>query len=81
MGMKKDSKKKIAKKAAKGKVKEAGWKKDYEVLSRYNAEVARGIVHTEQWKASMAEVQKEYNEVYLPKFHALEGNSVTLEKK
>jgi hypothetical protein len=30
-------------------------------LARYNAEVARGIVHTEEWKIKMAGYQARYN--------------------
>jgi len=31
-------------------------------LSMYNAEVARGLVHTEEWKAKMAEEQRLFDE-------------------
>ena len=30
-------------------------------LATYNAERARGIVHTDRWKAEMAEVQRRFN--------------------
>jgi hypothetical protein len=29
-------------------------------LATYNTEVARGLVHTPEWKAKMAEKQREY---------------------
>lgn len=38
------------------------WKFEYTKLAVYNAEVARGIVHTPEWKARMLTVQKEYNQ-------------------
>lgn len=31
-------------------------------LATYNAEVSRGIVHTEEYKEKMAKAQKEYND-------------------
>jgi hypothetical protein len=34
---------------------------DVEKLARYNSEVARGIVHTDEWKAKMAAMQKTFN--------------------
>jgi hypothetical protein len=30
-------------------------------LARYNAEVARGIMHTPEWDAQMAALQREYD--------------------
>jgi hypothetical protein len=33
----------------------------FEPLSRYNGEVARGIAHTPEWSARMAELQAEFN--------------------
>lgn len=36
-----------------------------ETLGRYNAEVARGIQHTAEWKARMAAWQERFNEHYL----------------
>lgn len=38
-------------------------------LAAYNAEVARGIVHTEAWDRRMAEEQAEFNETYRPGLH------------
>lgn len=35
------------------------------VLADYNSEVARGLVHTEEWRAKMAEEQRWYNEAHL----------------
>lgn len=39
--------------------------REYEVdtLGRYNAEVARGIVHTEEWKTKMAGYQERFNKM------------------
>ena len=34
----------------------------FEVLAVYNAEVARGIVHTPEWDARMAALQAEYDQ-------------------
>lgn len=34
----------------------------YEALAVYNAERARGIVHTPQWDATMAALQAEFNQ-------------------
>jgi hypothetical protein len=31
-------------------------------LAAYNAEVARGIVHTAEWDAAMASLQRQFNE-------------------
>jgi hypothetical protein len=31
-------------------------------LARYNSEVARGIVHTPEWKAKMADQQRQFDE-------------------
>jgi hypothetical protein len=31
-------------------------------LADYNAERSRGIVHTEEWRARMAELQRRYEE-------------------
>lgn len=30
-------------------------------LARFNAEVARGIIHTDEWRAKMAEVQAQFD--------------------
>lgn len=30
-------------------------------LARYNAEVARGIVHTDEWRSDMANLQQQFN--------------------
>lgn len=35
--------------------------RDFYTLANYNSEVARGIVHTEEWKQKMAELQVQYN--------------------
>jgi hypothetical protein len=32
----------------------------FNVLARYNAEHARGVVHTPEWAAKMAGLQREY---------------------
>jgi hypothetical protein len=34
----------------------------FETLARYNGERARGIAHTPEWDAQMAELQREYKE-------------------
>lgn len=34
----------------------------WDKLATYNAEVSRGIVHTEEWKALMAKEQETFNE-------------------
>ena len=34
---------------------------EFHVLASYNAEVARGIVHTTNWKINMAVLQTKYN--------------------
>ena len=34
---------------------------DFETLATYNAEVARGIVHTPEWDARMADLQREFD--------------------
>lgn len=36
--------------------------REFDVLARYNAEVVRGIVHTPEWRAKMAELQERFNE-------------------
>lgn len=34
----------------------------FERLARYNAEVSRGLVHTDRWQREMADLQAEFNE-------------------
>jgi hypothetical protein len=34
----------------------------YEALARYNAERDRGLMHTPQWDAKMAELQSEFEQ-------------------
>jgi hypothetical protein len=34
---------------------------DLNALATYNAETARGIVHTDEWRAKMAEHQRAFN--------------------
>ena len=34
---------------------------DVRVLARYNSEVARGIVHTENWRKAMGALQERYD--------------------
>ena len=36
----------------------------WEVLGRYNAERARGIVHTKEWQEKMAEEQRAFDEAH-----------------
>jgi hypothetical protein len=38
----------------------------FETLAVYNAEVARGIVHTAEWDARMAELQQEFGQWQQP---------------
>lgn len=39
-----------------------GWtEQDFHELSRYNNEVAHGLVHTAEWKAKMADLQAKWN--------------------
>lgn len=33
----------------------------FEALAQYNAEVWRGLVHTPEWSAQMAELQREFD--------------------
>lgn len=40
--------------------------REVEELARYNAEVARGIVHTTEWKAKMAEQQRRFENEHDP---------------
>ena len=35
---------------------------EYDYLATYNAEVARGIVHTDEWKARMREEQRRFDD-------------------
>lgn len=35
---------------------------EFEYLAVYNAEVARGIMHTPEWQQRMAEVQRRFDE-------------------
>lgn len=41
------------------------WRDEYYVLAKYNGEVARGIVHTKEWKERMKELQEQYDTEYL----------------
>lgn len=34
---------------------------EFSALARYNSEAARGIVHTPEWKAKMAEEQRRFD--------------------
>ncbi len=34
---------------------------DIDVLGRYNAEISRGIMHTPEWQAKMAELQSRFD--------------------
>jgi len=38
------------------------WKPEYELLADYNSEVSRGIVHTEEWREKMEEIQKDFDD-------------------
>jgi hypothetical protein len=48
------------------------WKPEYDALACFNAERARGIVHDAQYVARMAEVQRDYDENYLPASRAMD---------
>jgi hypothetical protein len=45
------------------------WKPEYELLAQYNAERARGVVHSEEYANRMAVVQADYDVLYLPALH------------
>jgi hypothetical protein len=34
----------------------------YTDLAQYNSEVARGLMHTDEWKRQMSELQKAFND-------------------
>lgn len=64
--------------------KEFNWEKfkqehRWDALATYNAEVARGLVHTPEWKAKMAEEQKlfdkEQHQRYLDEGWTRVGNA------
>ena len=38
------------------------WPSEFNDLAVYNAETHRGLMHTEEWKKRMEEVQKRFNE-------------------
>ena len=40
------------------------WRREWDTLSRYNAERARGILHTQEWQDRMAELQREFDEAH-----------------
>jgi hypothetical protein len=48
------------------------WKPEYDALARFNTERARGIMHDAQYVARMAEVQRDYDENYLPASRVLD---------
>ena len=50
-----------------------GWKPDYDQLAQYNSECARGLQHTPECDARMAEVQRDYDENYVPLMLARSG--------
>lgn len=35
----------------------------WDALAQYNAEVARGLVHTDEWKAKMAAEQEKFDRI------------------
>jgi hypothetical protein len=37
------------------------WKPEYDALAQYNAEVSRGLLHTEEWKIKMRGLQIDYD--------------------
>ena len=39
---------------------------EYERLARYNGEASRGIVHTDEWKAEMADLQRRFDDSKRP---------------
>ncbi len=45
-------------------MKKLSWE-EVEMLGVYNAEVARGILHTENWIGKMAELQRQFNLIYI----------------
>lgn len=38
------------------------WEPQFQVLATFNSEVARGLLHSEEWKAKMAQTQRWYDE-------------------
>lgn len=40
------------------------WRPEFEVLARYNAEVARGIQHTPEWCERMSELQHQFDQTF-----------------
>lgn len=34
---------------------------EFNVLARYNAQVGQGLVHTQEWRERMAELQERFN--------------------
>ncbi|MEU8040899.1 hypothetical protein [Streptosporangium sp. NPDC049078] len=40
------------------------WRPEFDTLAQYNAERARGIQHTPEWQARMAELQAQFNAAY-----------------
>lgn len=45
---------------------EPPWKPQYDVLARYNTDKVRGVAHEPEHVAWMDEIQRDYNENYLP---------------
>lgn len=42
------------------------WRPEFDTLARYNAETARGVQHAPEWRACMAELQRQFNDAYRP---------------
>lgn len=42
----------------------SSWRPEFDALGRYNAERARGILHTETWQVKMADLQRQFDEAY-----------------
>lgn len=40
------------------------WQPDFDTLARYNAEVSRGIRHTDEWRRRMSTIQRAFDEAY-----------------
>ena len=50
------------------KPKEVFWERKFHKLADYNGEVARGILHTDEWRELMADMQDYYNRK-MQRFH------------
>ena len=47
---------------------------EFNALARYNSEIARGIVHTPEWDARMAQEQERFNRQQMDEWIAAGGH-------